>query len=233
MKGGGDAVSAARAVLQTGEFDYAWNMQVEDEILKRLEAGGKGRVHIVAGGDIEIMQLNTTDPWTEVDGERASSRASTPRFSDPAVRQAHRPAGRPPVDPGVHLRPHRHRHAPTSSTSPARFRSPNTKCEFNVDKANQLLDAAGWKKGADGIREKGGKKLKFVFQTSINAPRQKSQAIIKQACQKAGIDLELKSVTRVGVLLLRRRQPRHLHQVLLRHADVHHHDDRSPTPSAS
>src|SRR6185503_959904 len=25
MKGGGDAVSAARAVLQTGEFDYAWN----------------------------------------------------------------------------------------------------------------------------------------------------------------------------------------------------------------
>ena len=43
MKGGGDAVSAARAVLQTGEFDYAWNLQVEDEVLKRLEAGGKGR----------------------------------------------------------------------------------------------------------------------------------------------------------------------------------------------
>ena len=43
MKGGGDAVSAARAVLQTGEFDYAWNLQVEDEILKRLETGGKGR----------------------------------------------------------------------------------------------------------------------------------------------------------------------------------------------
>ena len=34
-----------------------------------------------------------------------------------------------------------------------------------------------------------------MFQTSINAPRQKTQAIIKQACQKAGIDLELKSVT--------------------------------------
>ena len=26
MKGGGDAVSAARAVLQTGEFDFAWNI---------------------------------------------------------------------------------------------------------------------------------------------------------------------------------------------------------------
>ena len=58
-----------------------------------------------------------------------------------------------------------------------------------------MLDAAGWKKGADGIREKDGKKLKFVYQTSVNALRQKEQAVVKQACQKAGIDLELKSVT--------------------------------------
>ena len=52
-----------------------------------------------------------------------------------------------------------------------RFRSKdNTKFEFNVAKANDILDKAGWKKGADGIREKGGvKKLKFVYQTSINA----------------------------------------------------------------
>ncbi len=58
-----------------------------------------------------------------------------------------------------------------------------------------MLEAAGWKRGSDGIRAKDGKKLKFVFQTSINAPRQKNQAIVKQACQKAGIDVELKSVT--------------------------------------
>src|SRR5215216_4150061 len=50
MKGGGDAVSAARAVLQTGEFDFGWNLQVEDEILQRLEKGGKGRVQVTAGG---------------------------------------------------------------------------------------------------------------------------------------------------------------------------------------
>ena len=50
-------------------------------------------------------------------------------------------------------------------------------------------------RGADGIRAKDGKKLKFVYQTSINQPRQKTQAIIKQACQKAGIEVELKSVT--------------------------------------
>jgi len=73
--------------------------------------------------------------------------------------------------------------------------SKNTRYEFSVDKANQVLEAAGWKKGADGIRAKDGKRLKFVYQTSINAPRQKNQAIVKQAAAKAGIDLELKSVT--------------------------------------
>jgi len=70
MKGGGDAVSAARAVLQTGEYDYAWNLQVEDELLIRLEQGGKGKTSIVPGGNIEFIQLNMADPWTETDGER-------------------------------------------------------------------------------------------------------------------------------------------------------------------
>src|SRR5262249_2613368 len=79
--------------------------------------------------------------------------------------------------------------------NPAKFASKNTKYEFNVDKANDILEKAGWKKGADGIREKGGKKLKYVYQTSINQPRQKTQSIIKQACRKAGIELEIKSVT--------------------------------------
>src|SRR3989304_2353579 len=88
MKGGGDGISAARAVIPTGEFDYAGNMQVEDDILRRLEQGGKGRVDIVAGGNIEHIQLNNTDPWTEVDGERSSSKTKHPFLTDPAVRQA-------------------------------------------------------------------------------------------------------------------------------------------------
>src|SRR5439155_22773248 len=68
------------------------------------------------------------------------------------------------------------------------------KWEFNVEKANQLLEAAGWKRGTDGIRAKDGKKLKFVYQTSVNPPRQKTQQIVKQSCAKAGIDLDLKAV---------------------------------------
>src|SRR5204863_9642445 len=79
--------------------------------------------------------------------------------------------------------------------NPEKFRSKTTKYEFNVEKAADILEKAGWKKGSDGIREKDGKKLKFVYQTSINQPRQKNQAIVKKACQKAGIDIEVKAVT--------------------------------------
>jgi peptide/nickel transport system substrate-binding protein len=84
--------------------------------------------------------------------------------------------------------------SPSYLNAPSRFRSTNVKWEFNVDRANQILDAAGWRRGPDGIRTREGKKLRMVFQTSINAPRQKTQAIVKQASARAGIDLELKSV---------------------------------------
>jgi peptide/nickel transport system substrate-binding protein len=183
-------------VIQTGEYDYAWNMQVEDEILLRLEngSGARGRIEMVPSRGIEHIQLNSSNPWTEVDGERSSAKTQHPLFSDPAVRQALRLLvdraaieahiyGRTGVATGNFL------------NNPERFVSKNTKWEFNIDKANQLLEEAGWQRGADGIRAKNSKNLKLVYQTSINAPRQKTQAVVKQACQKAGIDVELKSVT--------------------------------------
>jgi len=194
MKGGGDAVSAARGVLQTGEFDFGWNMQVEDEILLRMEKAGKGKVIITPGGGIEHIQLNSTDPWTEVDGERSSLKTKHPTLSDPAVRQALALlVDKDSVEKYIYGRTGKA--TANFVDNPERFRSKTTKYEFNVDKANALLDKAGWTKGADGIRAKDGKKLKFVYQTSINQPRQKTQAIVKQACQKAGIDIEVKAVT--------------------------------------
>jgi peptide/nickel transport system substrate-binding protein len=194
IKGGGDAVSAARAVLQTGEYDYAWDTLVEDEVLKRMETGGRGKISAAPAGDIEFITLNTTDPWTEVDGERSNAKTKHPTLSDPAVRQAiNLLIDRDSIQKFIYGRAG----AATASfvNEPKQFKSEKLKYEFSIEKANKILDDAGWKKGSDGIREKDGKKLKYVFQTSINAPRQKVQAIIKQACQRAGIDIELKSVT--------------------------------------
>ena len=193
MKGGGDAVSAARAVMQTAEFDYAWNVQVEDEILLRMEKDGKGHADIVAGGNIEYIAVNSTDPWTEVDGERSSMKTRHPLLSDMAVRDAlNLLIDRKAVQDYIYGRTG----VATANflNNPERFRSPNRTWEFDVNKANRVLEAAGWRRGADGIRAKDGKRLKFVFQTSINALCQKNQAIVKQAAAKAGIEIEIKSV---------------------------------------
>jgi peptide/nickel transport system substrate-binding protein len=194
MKGGGDAVSAARAVLQTGEYDFAWNLQVEDEVLTRLETAGKGAVRITNGGNIEHIQCNFTDPAIEVDGERSSATTKHPCLSDKAVRQALSML----VDKDSIHKFIYGRGGDASANfiyNPDRYASKKTSFKFDVDAAIAILDKAGWKPGADGIRVKDGRALKFVYQTSINQPRQKTQAIIKQACKKAGIEIEIKAVT--------------------------------------
>ncbi len=193
MKGGGDAVSAARAVLQTGEYDFAWNIQAEDDVLRRLEQGGKGRVLVTPTSAPEFIQLNFSDPGKEIDGERSSVKAPHPFLTDPAVRAAlGLLVDRATIQEQIYGRLGQ----PTANflNLPRRFQSQNLRAEFSVDRANQVLEGAGWKRGADGLRARDGKRLKMLFQTSINAPRQKTQAIVKQAAARAGVELELKSV---------------------------------------
>ena len=195
IKGGGDAVSAARAVLQTGEYDYAAEVgNVEDDVLLRLEQGGKGKVVIAFGGRITHVQLNQSDPWTEVDGERSSVKSVHPFLTDPAVRGALALlVDRAGIQEQILGR--MGQVTPNFISAPERFRSKSTRWEFSLDKANQMLDAGGWKRGADGVRARDGKRLKILFQTATNSAAQKMQAVIKQAAAKAGIEIELKAVS--------------------------------------
>jgi peptide/nickel transport system substrate-binding protein len=194
LKGGGDATSAARAVIQTGEYDYAWNMQVEKEVLERIERqGGRGKVVIFPGANVEHIQINRTDPWTEIDGERSSLKAPHPFLTDLLVRQAYAVA----VDRRIIAEQlYGPTGQPTSNflNSPRRFQSPNTRWEFNPEKAAQLLDQAGWRRGNDGVRIKDGRRMKLVYQTSTNPVRQKTQAIVKKTFEQIGVEVELKAV---------------------------------------
>jgi peptide/nickel transport system substrate-binding protein len=168
-------------------------MQVEDALLKRLETGGKGHVVIFASGNVEHIQLNNTDPNKEVDGQRSDPKTTHPFLTDPAVRQAlNLLVDRLSVEKYIYGRTGRA--TANFINNPERFRSKDTSYEFDVAKAIEILEKGGWKPGADGIREKGGIKLKIVYQTAINAPRQKTQEIVKQACQKAGIQVQIKAV---------------------------------------
>jgi peptide/nickel transport system substrate-binding protein len=149
---------------------------------------------ILPTGSIEHIQLNNTDPWKEVDGERSSIKTKHPYLSDPAVRDAlNLLVDRASVHKFIYGRTGED--SANFLIAPDKFASKNTNYEFNIDKAIKLLDDASWKPGADGVREKNGVKLHAVYQTSINAPRQKTQEIVKQACQKAGISVEIESVT--------------------------------------
>jgi peptide/nickel transport system substrate-binding protein len=193
LKGGGDAVSAARAVLQASDFDLAMGAFADHELLARLEQVGKGRIAVAWGSEVEHIQLNQTDPWTEVNGERGSIKAPHPLLSDPVVRRALATL----VDRGAIQR---ELFGPFGRTTanilagPPRFASPNTTWSFSVDDANAALDAAGWARGPDGIRARDGKRLRLLFQTTTGAVRQRIQAIVKQTCRRAGIEVELKSV---------------------------------------
>ena len=68
-------------------------------------------------------------------------------------------------------------------------------------------------------------KLHAVYQTSINAPRQKTQEIVKQACQKAGISIEIKSVTASVFFSSDVANPDTYTHFYSRPADVHDDDD--------
>lgn len=88
LKGGGDATSAARAVLQTGDADFAYNLQVEANILNQLEAAGKGRLLSNFGALMERIVINQTDPnQATEEGERSSLEFPHPFFNNPQVRQ--------------------------------------------------------------------------------------------------------------------------------------------------
>ncbi len=194
LKGGGDATSAARAVLQTGEVDWAWNLQVEAQVLLQLEKAGQGTLVITPGPSTERIMVNFADPNTEKDGARAEPDVPHPFLTNKNIRQAIALSIRRDVianqlyGPGGEA-------ASNNLNAPARFKHPDLKWEFNLDKAAQLLDEAGAKdSNGDGVREYNGKPLQILYQTSINSIRQRTQEIVKAELEKIGFKVELKSI---------------------------------------
>ncbi len=195
LKGGGDATSAARAVLQTGDADFAANLQVEAPILQELEAAGKGKVVTDFGALMERIIINHSDPNKATsDGERSNIQFPHPFFSDLKVRQALALA----IDRDTIAKQLYGVTGKVTSNflvAPEQYVSPNTSYEYNLERANQLLDSAGWRDtNGNGIRDKDGVEMSVVFQTSVNPLRQKTQAVIKQGLQSIGMEVELKSI---------------------------------------
>ena len=195
LKGGGDATSAARAVLQTGDADFAYNLQVEAPVLEDLEAAGAGKVVSNYGALSERIIINYSDPnKVAPTGERSSLDFPHPFLSDRTVRQAFDLA----IDRDTiaeQLYGVTGKATPNFLVAPSEYVSSNTSYEYDPEQAKQLLDEAGWTdSNGNGIRDKNGIEMQMVFQTSVNPLRQKTQAVVKQGLQSIGVGVELKSI---------------------------------------
>ncbi|WP_028956075.1 peptide ABC transporter substrate-binding protein [Sulfitobacter sp. 20_GPM-1509m] len=196
LKGGGDANSAGRAVLETGEFDYAWNLQLAPDVIAKMEAAGYGKAINGFGPLLERIEMNLTNPSPDLPPETRSTVAEPhPILSDVKVRKALSMA----IDRELLTEVgYGKAGAPTCNLvpAPAIYASDNTDCLVqDLEGAKALLEEAGWTdSNGDGVREKDGMKLSLLYQTSTNAVRQDFQALIKDWWEQIGVETELRNL---------------------------------------
>ncbi|QIG49367.1 peptide ABC transporter substrate-binding protein [Nordella sp. HKS 07] len=194
LQGGGDATLSARAVLKEGAVDYGWNLQVDDKTLTQLESGGTGKVMPLFGSYVERIAFNFTDPNKATEtGERSSIKFPHPILGDRKVREALTYAIDREKIAALYGRTGR----PTSNIlmAPSKFISRNTSFSFDLKKAADLLDKAGWiDSDGNGVRDKDGVELSLLYQTSINPVRQATQDIVQAALESIGVHVEKKII---------------------------------------
>ncbi len=193
LKGGGDAPAAARAVLQTGEFDFAWGPQVEPEVLESmLGEDSNGVVVPTPPVNIERMAINHSDPWTEVDGQISEMNTPHPILSDPAVREA--------MALGINRQLISDEFYGMGATAAKDviagdplLDSPNTEYNYDPEAAAQVLEDAGWVMDGD-VRKKDGVELELIFASPIASRRQKTQTVVQSNLQDIGFSIRLETV---------------------------------------
>jgi peptide/nickel transport system substrate-binding protein len=73
--------------------------------------------------------------------------------------------------------------------------TPKTQYPYDLAKANKMLDDAGWKKGPDGIRSKGGVKMEWELRTNAgNAVRETLITVLADQWKQIGANVATKPV---------------------------------------
>lgn len=197
FKGGGDAAAAARSVLETGEFDYAWNLQIDPTVLADMESAGLGSVVTAFGTSVERLHLNQTNPSADLGDLRATAEGGPhPFLTNRVIGQAMSMA----IDRDLLVEiGYGAGGQPTCNVLPAPAiyaSTANDAClTQDIAGAIALLDEAGIvDSDGDGVREYEGTPLIVSYQTSTNAVRQDTQALVKQWWGEIGIQADLRNI---------------------------------------
>ena len=230
IKCGGDSPSAVRAVMQTGEYDFAYYVLMEEDVLRRLEQGGtKGRILTIPS---QRRELHPVQPERPVDrgGRRAiepAVHASLPvrprgadraRASSSTGRRSRSTWSAAPV-----------RSRPTSSMRPTDSARRTPRGSSTSTRPTRSSTRRDGRAGRTASAPRTASASRCSIQAAANATVQKVQMVVKQAAARAGIEIEVKAVQAERLLLVGREQPRHQCPLPRRSADLHDlHRPRSP-----
>lgn len=188
------------AGYEAGEIDVAFDLQDSD--IPKVEKFGS-EVSAIPALLYEFLRPNWSDA-SQFDAATGTGGCSR----NPAVQD--RGTGCPVADPAIRqaisfaidkneintrLLFGNAQVANTNISPAAWFYADQAPATYDPAKANEILDAAGWTKGADGIREKGGLKAKIELCTTTRQVRQDTLALIAGWLKDVGIDSVLNPVS--------------------------------------
>lgn len=200
FKGGGDAPTAARALFQTSDWDYGWNLQIDATLLRSLSgASTSADLVTVYGNSVERILINFSNPDPALGAKRGEPDTKHPFLTDLAVRRALAMAtDRKTIATQFYGDGLAGVATCDMINAPPQYVGTTTAaldvCKFDLAAAAAELDKAGYTKGADGFRSKGGVALSVTYATTVNAVRQSVQAVMKKNWETIGVKVELKQV---------------------------------------
>jgi peptide/nickel transport system substrate-binding protein len=180
------SVQTAMAQLKAGEVNAVWNLTADQAV--DLEKVSGLVVSSVPGPTVERIEMNTAQ-----NKEFTDPNSTNPVLGDIAVRKAMLYA-----TPKQQIIDKLFYGKAAVGTSPvsqgwAAYKQPQE--GYDPNKANATLDAAGWVKGSDGIRSKGGVRASLTYTTTTgDATREKVQQVLVEEWKNVGIEVKIQNV---------------------------------------
>jgi len=165
--------------FKSGDVDVVDQAYITADHYEEARTLSGRKVTLETGSSLESIYLNL---------ER-------PQFKELAVRQAlYAAMDRSAINEAIYYNVN----AVTESFMPKEsyYYNPNLPVqEFNLDRARQILDEAGWVPGPDGIRAKDGVRLSFSNSTTAgNNLREQTQQFLKQTFAEIGVEVNISNL---------------------------------------